>query len=209
MLQYEYTKDVHKVANVLTEAFISLVFDEYLSEGDNDRQHHYEFYVETVERYLAKGGHVVQAGDFSAVALLSDPENFINAFRDDCTGNTKKVKELFEEKATKYMGDRPFWYLSYLARDPSHNVKGAVSAVVKPFMEKAKAQGVALVLEAAGERPMEIYKHWGFKTVEVLKIGKGEVDAQNNPDPNGEGINVYYMIYNYHLNKPVNASLNL
>lgn len=210
MLQYEYTNDVHKVAHVLTEAFTPLIFDLYLSEGDTDKQHHYDFYVESVERYLANGGHVIQAGDFSAVAILSEPGKFINAFRDDVTGNTKKVKDLFDSKAVEYLGDDgKFWHLSYLARDPAHNVKGAVSALVRPFMEKAKEQGVPFMLEAAGHNAMEIYKHWGFKTVEVLKIGEGEVDSQNNPDPNGEGINVYYMIYNYELENSVNASLKL
>lgn len=199
MLQYEHTKDVERVASVLTDAFLPMKFDHYLSEGKVDRDECYETFIDTIQRYLDNGGYVVQSGDFSAVAILSGPEKFINSYRDDSKGRVKKVKELFDVAAEKYLGDQQFWYLSYLARDPSHNIQGAVSAVVKPFMEDAKKKGVPFALEAVGERAQQVYEHWGFQTVEVLRVGEGEIDSENRPDPNGEGIEVFYMIYNYDL----------
>jgi len=197
MLQYEYTNDVERVARVLTDAFLPEKFENYLSEGNVDRDEHFKDHSEVVERYLSNGGYVVQAGDFSAIAILAGPENFINAYRDDSVGRVKKVKQLFDDAAEKYLGNKKFWHLSYLARDPNTNVKGAVSAVVRPFMEEAKRQNVPFMVEAVGEKPMQVYQHWGFKTMEILRLGEGEVDSENRPDPNGEGIAIYYMIYNY------------
>ncbi len=199
MLPYEHTNDVERVASILTDAFLPMKFDHYLCEGKVDREECYDAFVETVERYLENGGYVVQSSDFSAVAILSGPEKFINSYRDDSQGRMKKVKQLFDDAAEKYLGKQKFWYLSYLARDPSSDTKGAVSAVVRPFMEDAKKKGIPFALEAVGDRAKQVYEHWGFKTVEVLRVGEGEVDAENKPDPNGEGMEVYYMIYNYDL----------
>ena len=75
-------------------------------------------------------------------------------------------------------------------------VRGSVRAIFETYKRKADQEGVALVLEAINEHAKSVYEYFGFKNYLTFCYGKGEVDSQGRPDPNGEGFTGYLMIYN-------------
>ncbi len=97
----------------------------------------------------------------------------------------------------KYLGGRKFWHLSFLARNPGvERVEGAIKAVVQPFLERAREEGVPCWLEATNPRAVGLYEKFGFRVVEVIVLGEGKVGADGWPkEEGGEGIRGYCMIW--------------
>ena len=50
-------------------------------------------------------------------------------------------------------------------------------------------------LEATNEHARDVYAHLGFRMVEVLRILEGAVNSNGDHSLNGEGMNIYGMIY--------------
>ncbi len=77
---------------------------------------------------------------------------------------------------------------------------GAISQLVKPYLMRAKKEGVPVMLEASSLHSKAIYEHYGFKFYEEFRLGKGKVRVDDDgtlvEDENGSGIPQYFMIYN-------------
>jgi len=95
---------------------------------------------------------------------------------------------------------RPFWHLAFLARDPRKPaVKGAISAVLKPYLDQAVSQGVPAWLEATNLHAVGVYKHMGFRLLEAVTIGKGKIGTDGWPKEGGDGVTAYIMIFDEHV----------
>ena len=97
---------------------------------------------------------------------------------------------------------RPFYHLAMLGRDPDADplkAQAAVDACIKPFMNKAKEEGVPVWTEASTDEKKAENERWGFKVAEECVIGKGLVDGQGVPKEGGEGVTCWAMIYDEHL----------
>ncbi|KIY00679.1 uncharacterized protein Z520_03344 [Fonsecaea multimorphosa CBS 102226] len=97
---------------------------------------------------------------------------------------------------------RPFYHLSFLARNPAKpRVQGSINAVMMPFLERAKAEGVPAWLEATTRQAVRLYEHFGFRVVEEIVVGKGLVDALGWPaaGDKAEGVTAWAMIFDSHL----------
>ncbi|EXJ68930.1 uncharacterized protein A1O5_07862 [Cladophialophora psammophila CBS 110553] len=97
---------------------------------------------------------------------------------------------------------RPFYHLSFLARNPAkQRVQGSIKAVMTPFLERAKAEGVPAWLEATTPQAVRLYIHFGFRVVEEIVVGKGSVDALGWPaaGDSAEGVKAWAMIFDAHL----------
>lgn len=97
---------------------------------------------------------------------------------------------------------RPHWHLSFLARNllPGvPRVPGAISAVIRPFLEKACEEGVPVWLEASGINARDVYLHYGFRVVEEVVCGVGKVTEDGWPQEGGPGASAWAMIYDAHL----------
>ena len=91
---------------------------------------------------------------------------------------------------------RPHYHLAFLARVPGReDVKGAISAVVLPFLAKARDEDVPVWLEATDPRAVAVYEHYGFRVCEVLAVGVGRVGADGWPKVGGEGVKWWGMLW--------------
>ncbi len=71
---------------------------------------------------------------------------------------------------------------------------GAVRALVSPFLDRAREEGLPVWLEATNEHARDVYAHLGFSVVEEFRIGKGDVNSEGWLQEDGEGVLIYAMI---------------
>ncbi len=57
------------------------------------------------------------------------------------------------------------WYLALIGVDPEHSGKGIGSALMRPILAQADANGLPCYLETAEERNVTYYQKHGFETV--------------------------------------------
>jgi ribosomal protein S18 acetylase RimI-like enzyme len=152
------------------------------------------------------GALIAEADDWTAAALWEPPGFTDGGLAAPEYRDPRPVLKDFIAKAAatraKYLGseyEQRHWHLSFLARDPSKTGEGAVSAVVRPFLERAKEDGVPAWLESVDLHGVEVYEHYGFKVCEKMIVGKGLVRADGWPEEDGEGYAVWAMIYDEHL----------
>ncbi|KAF2151507.1 hypothetical protein K461DRAFT_295553 [Myriangium duriaei CBS 260.36] len=173
-----------------------------------------------VENAVSAGAICIEAGDYSAVAIWGEPATTSQTPVTTTSGSSGKPLPMlleFLEKvedakkhflATTTMPDehgntptqvtplRPYYDLKFLARNPDvPRVSGAISAVVRPFLEKARTEGAVVWLEATGPAAVAVYTHFGFEVVERIVIGKGRVGVDGWPQENGEGVSIWAMIF--------------
>ncbi|ETI22858.1 hypothetical protein G647_06935 [Cladophialophora carrionii CBS 160.54] len=182
----------------------------------------------------AAGAELVQAGNWSAIALWEPPsfqgKTFIDskarppALLSEWRGRVKQAKAKYLAKPSPRTPSstdedsnsdsnsnasqpdpdsvqlRPFYHLSFLARNPSvGRVPGSINAVITPFLERAKAENVPAWLEATSLQAVNVYLHFGFRIVETITVGAGKVDAAGWPAEDGEGVTAWAMIFDEHL----------
>jgi hypothetical protein len=133
------------------------------------------------------------------------------------------IREYWEKFAVlkkKHMGDREYWYLNLIGRDPKRNDKGelrfflgcktitsinlmfyidmifigAIRALFEPYLKQAQEANVPAWLEATNTHARDVYAHFGFQVVEEVIIGKGRVARNGNLEAGGEGVVIYGMI---------------
>jgi hypothetical protein len=100
------------------------------------------------------------------------------------------------EKTTRERKLKPHYHLSFLARVPGReDVKGAIRAVMLPFLAKAREEGVPVWLEATYPHAVAVYEHYGFRICEEVAIGVGKVGADGWPKEGGEGVKAWGMLW--------------
>lgn len=161
----------------------------------------YDGSVARLTTKISNGAFVAEAGDFAAAACW-EPENVREGPRADMSPelaaqatrpvfaefaeSVEVVKRAQLQPVAERMSQGRFWHLSMLARDPGvPYVRGAVRAVLVPFMEKLTSRdgegGPAPIwLETDTERARSVYAHFGFR-----EVGAWEV----------RGIRVWAMMY--------------
>lgn len=151
------------------------------------------------------GALIAEADDWTAASLWEPPgfKNRMNAPR--YQNPLPVLKEFMAKDAAvraRYLGpedQQRFWYCNYLARDPSKTGKGAVSAVIRPFLERAREDGVPAWLISVDLHAVEVYEHYGFRVYAKMIVGKGKAGADGWPEENGEGFAVWAMVLDEHL----------
>lgn len=156
------------------------------------------------------GAEIVQAGDWSAVALWEAPGFKGKAFIDSKAKPGPLLGE-WRSKVTdakkKYLASptdpdqiRPFYHFSFLARNTAvPKVAGSIAAVIEPYLQRAREEMVPAWVEATTKQAAGIYTFYGFRLVEEITVGKGQVDAAGWPLEGGEGVTAYALIYDGHL----------
>ena len=182
------------------------------------------------------GAILVQAGTDSALALWEPPTftgtPFINSRAQPgpilsewrtAVRRTKATylalpnqQHLIDERRWDEVKLKPFWHLSFLARNPSTShagplhephvhatpaVPGAISAVIVPFLQRAREEGVQAWLEATEPHAVAIYEHFGFRVCERVVVGRGMCDGRGWPCVGDEavGVSAWIMIFDEHL----------
>ncbi|KAE8151672.1 hypothetical protein BDV25DRAFT_138595 [Aspergillus avenaceus] len=141
------------------------------------------------------GAKVAEAGDYAAAALWFPPECSVH----DEPGTTSDVIREYvgkvEDARGRWLRGRPFWYLNLIGRRPGRDEKGVVRALIDPFLELARKDGVPAWLEAASEHSRGVYAHFGFRVVEEFRVGVGVCDRRGDLVDGGEGVPLWGMIY--------------
>lgn len=91
---------------------------------------------------------------------------------------------------------KPHYHLDFLARNPdiSPKVPGAISAVVRPYLARAKQEGLSVWLEATSLDVVPLYEYFGFRVMEEILVGKGKVDRSGRLQTGGEGVKAWLMV---------------
>ncbi|RDW93641.1 uncharacterized protein DSM5745_00963 [Aspergillus mulundensis] len=155
---------------------------------------------EVVSKKAQLGATIVEAGGFAAVAIWFPPDRQEHAKDDKESSAHQSMREqAFAQKLDKVkarcLQGRKHWYLNLIGRDPERKEKGVVRALIQPFLQRAREDGVPAWLEAVDEHSRDVYGHFGFRTVEEFRVGAGEFNARGEMEDGGEGVALYAMIY--------------
>ncbi|KAL1968079.1 hypothetical protein VTN77DRAFT_2209 [Rasamsonia byssochlamydoides] len=194
-------EDVDKVADVLAAAFRSCPLNGYMVRRSDStwsadnipvdvlRPH----FRESTAKKLAWGAEVVEAGDWAAVAIWFPPGT-APAEGPDADPRILEFRETFARVKKEHLEDRPYWYLNVIGRHPERREPGAVRALIDPYLQRARAQGLPVWLEAVTEHSRQVYKHLGFREVAQVRIAVSKANARGEFQEGGEGLLIYGMI---------------
>lgn len=201
--------EIDRLIDVINDAFIEVPMSStFIVEIDNtpppypsplvDYARRRRHFAQGIKDQFEGGATCLQAGDWSAVAIW-EPPNF-QGKRFTTAGSAGPLRaewrSRIEAAQAKHLEATPFWHLAFLARNSkAEAVPGAVSALVKPTLKQAKADGDPVWLEAVDERGLAIYTKWGFELVDHIRLGVGTHNKLGWPEEGGEGISGYCMIY--------------
>ncbi|KAH8880803.1 hypothetical protein GQ53DRAFT_832978 [Thozetella sp. PMI_491] len=179
-----------------------------------------EYVEKTVRESLrSASGTLVEAGDGSAVALWELPhleeaneepgdetETAENPAHGSVGSIKKEWKSLVRSAKQKFIGVdheagrlRPHLHLDFVGRNPhAPKVPGAVSAVLVPFLGLAEQDNLPVWLEATSPAVVELYKHYGFRVLQEITVGRDRVDAKGRARPGGEGVQAWFMLIENH-----------
>ena len=97
---------------------------------------------------------------------------------------------------------KPHYYLDFFARNPTiESTPGALTAVMQPWLDRAKAEGLPAWLEATYEKAVKVYEHFGFRVVEKITVGVGHRNEHGWPQTGNAAVGVsgYAMIFDAHI----------
>lgn len=77
----------------------------------------------------------------------------------------------FERMKKQYATD-PHYYLNTIAVSPEAQGKGLASQLIRPFLDKADAEGVSAYTETMTPSNVGLYQHYGFEVVETYDFPK-------------------------------------
>jgi hypothetical protein len=126
---------------------------------------------------VTAGAFVVEACNFAAVAVWEPPAATMPPRTEAELEEMAKERPIFAqflhdiqdaEQHTFGGPAPPHWRLSLMARDPERKDKGAVRAVIEPFVARAKREKVPLWLIAGNPRARDVYAYFGFKVVRTV-----------------------------------------
>lgn len=190
--------DIPRFTSIIASAFHSTpLTNAFISELDNtcppyDYERRHRYFAPGIEKGANEGAILVESS-WSAIALW-EPADFKGASF-AVTGSSGPLRSAWRERIAALRPKTPHYHLQLLARNPDIRVEGSITAVVQPFLDRAKDEGFPVWLEAVDEKSARLYEHFGFKLVEKVTVGKGEVNSFGYPG-GGEGVSGWCMIFN-------------
>ena len=166
-------------------------------------------------RKLSHGAFIVESNDSAAVACWEPPDATAQENAEIWDGfdmmqviPDAERRPIFMDFLAQIAGakrrvfprNQRYWHLSLMARDPQRNDKGAVRAVIEPYIQRAREEGVPVWLEAGNERARDVYMWVGrFRVIGEIVSGKGEFDkaGRRAGEGRGEGVRTWLMVANW------------
>ena len=98
---------------------------------------------------------------------------------------------------------RKYYYVHIIVRAPENKTPGAVTALMRWALDRAKEENVPVYLDAINAHARDVYAHFGFKVCGEWVVGRGEVDDRGfwvAPEKGGNGsegvgVKVWSMIW--------------
>jgi hypothetical protein len=183
-------------ATSLTNAFIVEIdstpppYPSPLVDFDRRRRH----FAAGIQDEANQGAELVEAGDWSAIACWEPPNFKGTPFA--LTSSSSALRAEWRDRIAAVRPKSPHYHLQFLARNPEiPSVRGAITAIIQPFLDRARAEGVPAWLEAVDEHSVKVYEHFGFRLVEKITLGRGKHNSLGWPEEGGEGFSGWCMIY--------------
>lgn len=156
-----------------------------------------------IETKISAGASVVEAGDFAAVACweapLANPPSFTDAELEEIACERPVfaafVRDIQAARIECLGAHQPYWTLSLMARDPERKDKGAVRAVIEPYVRQAKEQRVPLWLVAGNPRARDVYAYFGFRVVQA--IWSYPTQREDGDEDGRGGVPTWCMVCNW------------
>jgi len=184
----------------VTDGFPVIVLRERYGLTRVTREDLARHYGDRISAKVEAGATIFEAGNWAAAALWQPPierSSPVEAESQPEQTSPTLADFLFRSDSAreKHLGkDRPYYYLSLMGRAPGRTEKGAVRAVLEPYISRAKSEGVPIWLEAGTERGRDVYSYFGFETVDMIVSGKGSYNIDGIPVEGGEGVPTWLMM---------------
>lgn len=139
----------------------------------------YTYTVIRIETKVSLGSLIVEADNFAAVACW-EPPGAVRRHSVEELEELEKERPIYaafirdiEAAKNGFLGEgQQCWQLSLMARDPLRTSKGAVRAIIEPFVERSKEEKVPIWLVAGNERARDVYAYFGFEVLKVIYLGE-------------------------------------
>jgi hypothetical protein len=136
-----------------------------------------------IETKVGLGSSIVEADKFAAVACWEPPEAVHRNHTSEELKELAKERPIYadfvrniEAAKNECLGEgQKYWQLTLMARDPLRTSKGAVRAIIEPFVERSKEERVPIWCVAGNERARDVYAYFGFEVVKVIYSGEEKV----------------------------------
>ncbi|EXJ96038.1 hypothetical protein A1O1_01164 [Capronia coronata CBS 617.96] len=152
---------------------------------------------------IAAGSFIVEAGDFAAVACWEPPSATPPPLTGEQLDRLEHEKPIFGQfirdverirQACLGPDQQQYWTLSLMARDPERKTKGAVRAVIQPYVARAKQEKMPIWLVAGNARARDVYAYFGFRVVDTIWSYSKE---KGDGDERAEGVPSWCMVCNW------------
>lgn len=148
------------------------------------------------------GASVVEAAGFAAVVCWEPPSAISRYVSDEEINEIAVARPVFAQFLRDIQNvklrtfgsrDQKSWNMWLLARDPLRKDKGAVRAVIEPYVARARREGVPIWLVAGTERARDVYQYFGFRVVGIVwSYPKGRVEGDGQ-----KGVPTWCMVCNW------------
>jgi hypothetical protein len=189
---------------IVREPFYALFQNERLSStSPTSAGNHYQNNLIRIRRKIELGSIIVEAGNWAAAACWKPPGSDPGPIPEEMLRNRPVFADYvrkIEAAKCRVLGSSvesgQYWHLSLMARNPERHTKGAVRAVIEPYLRKAVEDGVPILIEACSARARDIYSYFGFVIVEEFWIGKTKYGSDGYEEEGGPGIPSWFMVFN-------------
>ncbi|KAH6648685.1 hypothetical protein BKA67DRAFT_648684 [Truncatella angustata] len=88
-----------------------------------------------------------------------------------------------------------FWYVAIMGTSPQRRRQGLAGKLIQDMQSRAEGDGCPIWLESTTPESKRLYSKHGFKAVEGINLGKGNVDVNGRAKAGGEGITIWGMLW--------------
>lgn len=138
------------------------------------------YYRTTIRRIFAPRGGAWAAANRAGGALWAPPGGWpLTGFEElwDLIGllpgsrlaDLRRGKR-FDELVSEHHPKEPHYYLQTLSVDPAHQRRGHGTALLRPMLERADAEGMPAYLETQRESHIGYYRRFGFAAREPISL---------------------------------------
>lgn len=139
-----------------------------------------QYFPEFVRIYAGKAfehGTAYYTEDFAAAALWLPPgvqpdeDELIELIQDTVPEDRQEHMFSVFEQIESYHPTEPYWYLPLIGADPTHQRKGAGSALMKHALDRCDREGTLAYLESSNPENISLYVRYGFEILGVIQVG--------------------------------------
>ena len=174
--------DVDAVSISLARAFHDDPVKLHLTGGTTLSEQRVAPFFRAFQRMQMPHGHVYTTADLGAAAIWAPPGHWKVPFTSVLKNAPTFLKlygwrflpnlQVLSDMERKHPDD-PHYYLEIIGTDPAHQGKGYGTALMRPMVERADAEGVGMYLESSKESNVPFYARFGFEVRDTLDHRRG------------------------------------